>query len=56
MRALRPFLLAGLLLMAGLLVGCNHPPPSMKGQPPNLNSGETKISLPGKKKSFDAAQ
>jgi hypothetical protein len=54
MRSLRPLLIAGLLLTIGLQVGCNRPPESMKNQPTNLNSGETKINLPGKKKDFDA--
>jgi hypothetical protein len=56
MRALRPLLLSGLLLIAGLLVGCDQQPPRMKDQPTNLGSGETKVHLPGKKKSFDGAQ
>jgi hypothetical protein len=54
MRSLRPFLIAGLLLVSGLLVGCDQQPPRMKNQPTNLNSGENKINVPGKKKAFDA--
>jgi hypothetical protein len=56
MRFLKPLLVAGLLLMTGLLVGCSRQPPRMKNQPTNLESGETKIELPGKKKPFSAAQ
>jgi hypothetical protein len=56
MRFLKPFLIGGLLLAAGLLAGCGQEPPRMKNQPTNLNSGETQIELPGKKKPFNAAQ
>jgi hypothetical protein len=56
MRYLTSFLIAGLLLMAGLLAGCGREPPRMKNQPTNLGPGETKIELRGKKKPFDAAQ
>jgi hypothetical protein len=56
MRFLKPFLIAGLLLMTGLLAGCSRQPPRMKNQPTNTDSGELKIELKGKKKTFDAAQ
>jgi hypothetical protein len=56
MRFLKLFLIASLLTMAGLLAGCSREPPRMKNQPTNLDSGETQIELPGKKKSFSAAQ
>jgi hypothetical protein len=46
----RPFAIAGLLLLTGLLVGCDRPPPRMKNQPTGRDSGETRIELPGKKK------
>jgi hypothetical protein len=36
MHPLRPFLLAGLLLITGLLVGCDRQPVRMKNQPTNL--------------------
>ncbi len=56
MRFLKPLLIAGLLLAAGLVAGCGGEPPRMKNQPTNPDSGETQIELPGKKKSWNAAQ
>jgi hypothetical protein len=56
MRFLDRFLVAGLLLAAGLIAGCGGEPPRMKNQPTHPDSGETQIELPGKKKSFNAAQ
>jgi hypothetical protein len=56
MRFLKTFLIAGLMLMAGCLVGCNKAPPRMKGQPTNLNSGDIKVPLPDKAKVFPAGQ
>ena len=56
MRFLKPFLIAGLLLMVGFLAGCSRESPRMKNQPTNPNSDGTKLELPGKKKSLDAAK
>jgi hypothetical protein len=56
MRFLKAFPIAGLVLMTGLFVGCSQQPPRMKNQSTTLDSGETKVQLPGKKKAFDAAQ
>ena len=56
MRFVKPFLIAGLLLMTVPLAGCSREPPRMKNQPTNLGAGDTKIELPGKKKPFNAAQ
>jgi hypothetical protein len=56
MRSLRLLPITGFLLLTGLLVGCSKESPRMKNQPTNLNSGETKMTLPGKKKAFDAGQ
>jgi hypothetical protein len=56
MRLLKRFPIAAFLLMTGVLVGCNQQGPRMKNQPANQTSGETKIELPGKKKSFDAVK
>jgi hypothetical protein len=49
MRSLRPFLIAGLLLITGLLAGCNRQPPRMKGQPTDLvpKGGGFDSKLPG---------
>jgi hypothetical protein len=49
MRALWPLLIAGLLLLTGLLVGCNQEPERMKNQPTNLEpkSGGVDRKLPG---------
>jgi hypothetical protein len=55
MRLPRPFLFVGVLLVVGFLMGCSGESPRMKNQPTNPNSGDTRIDLPGKKKSFDAA-
>ena len=46
--SLCPFLIVGLLLMAGFLLGCK--------QQPNPKSGESTIYLPGKKKPFHGAE
>jgi hypothetical protein len=37
MRSRWPFLIAGLMLLTGLLAGCNKEPPRMKNQPATLN-------------------
>lgn len=52
----KPFLIAGLLLTTAFLAGCSREPPRMKNQPTNLGSGDRKIDLPGKQKSFNAAE
>jgi hypothetical protein len=56
MRFLKALLIVGLLLMTGLLAGCRRESPRMKNQPAKSDSGDTKIELPGKKKSFNVAQ
>ncbi len=59
MRFLRPFLIAGLLLMTGLLVGCDKQPERMKNQPTNLelkDGGEEKTLPKGQKKVLEGAQ
>jgi hypothetical protein len=56
MRFLKPILISVLLLLTGLLAGCSQQPPRMKNQPTNVDSGDTPIELPGKKKSSNAAK
>jgi hypothetical protein len=56
MRFLKSFPIAGLVLMAGFLAGCGGEPPRMKNQPTNPNSVDTKLEMPGKKKTFDVAK
>jgi hypothetical protein len=59
MRSLWPFLLVGLLLMTGLLVGCNQQPERMKNEPTNLepkNGGFDKTMPGGQTKHFEGAQ
>jgi hypothetical protein len=53
---LRRFLIAGLLLLTGLLVGCDQQPKRMKNQPTDLQSDEVEIHLPGKKKPIRGAK
>jgi hypothetical protein len=55
MRALRPLVIASVLL-AGVLLGCDKPREEMKNQPTNLKSGDTKITLPNKKKEIRGAE
>ena len=46
MRSLWPFLIASLLLMTWLSVGCNKKPPRMKNQPTNLDPGTGDFGRP----------
>jgi hypothetical protein len=42
-------LIACFLLVAGLLVGCDHQPPRMKNQPPDLDPGNGGYQTPSGK-------
>ncbi len=56
MRTLRLVLLAGLLLLTGLLGGCDQQPERMKNQPDDLKSGEIEVHLPGMNKPIRGAE